>query len=1150
MRCSNCGSENPAGKRFCGDCGVPLANPCPKCGAENPSGKRFCGDCGVVLAVGSSAVPSLDSAWSAPAVHSTSDHPDTMSAADGERKTVTALFADIKGSTELMEELDPEEARAIIDPALKLMIDAVHRYDGYVVQSTGDGIFALFGAPVAHEDHPQRALHAAIATRDELYSHGEALRMQGRRKVEIRIGINTGEVVMRTVQTGGHTEYAPVGHVVNLAARMQTIAPPGGIIVSEDTRRLVEGYFELRGLGPTEVKGVSEPVNVYEVAGRGLLRTHFELSAQRGLTKFVGRERELEQMKRAFDLARAGHGQLIAVVAEAGSGKSRLFYEFKTALPSECKLLEAYSVSHGKASAWLPVLELLRGYFGIKDSDDPPKRREKVAAALAALGATPADTLSYLLGLLGIPDKPDPTAEMDPQIKRLRTQEAIKRIILRESLNQPLVVMFEDLHWIDAETQALLDLLADSIANSRVLLLFNYRPEYRHEWGNKSTYSQLRLDPLDQSNADAMLVALLGDNAELAPLKRTVIERTGGNPFFIEEMVQALFDEGALVRNGAVKSTRPLAQLRLPPTVQGILAARIDRLPADEKELLQTLAVIGRESPFGLIRQVVPTAEVQLARMLADLRAAEFVYEQLVGVNAEYIFKHALTQQAAYESLLIERRKQIHEHAGQALESMFAGQLDDHVGELAHHYGSSDNIEKAVEYLGWAGQQALQRSAQADAINSLGAAIDLLQKLPDNRERLQREMPLQLALGQAFIALNGWAAQEVERAFTRARDLCERLGDRPELFHALFGLWSMHHVRGRFGTARERARQLLRRAQSANDPTLLILAHYALGETSFHTGELVVARENLEMMISLIAREPDRPPAFTIGNNDKTDCMSYASWALWFLGYPDQALERGMEAIALAESLSHPFSKAAAEVFLIFVRNHRREASAVQDTAERVLAYSTEHGFTLWVFMATIYLGAAMVQLGRAEDGVAQIRKGLVAQHAAGADILRSEYLCMLAEGYSDAGHVDDALNILTEALAAAEQQDERYYESEIHRLKGELLLRRDQSDIRTSQTRLLGSNSFRLAPNTAEAKGCFERAIEIARNQSGKSLELRATMSLARLLAGQGKRNEASTMLADIYNWFTEGFDTADLKEAKALLEELGGTEHGRVHE
>jgi len=1113
VRCAKCGNKSTTARRFCAACGSSLSISCPKCGAINTPTSAFCEDCGNSLADQGALGPtsSLQAAVSARDNRDTQEADDSA-APEGERKIVTAL----------MEALDPEAAHAIVAPALRIMAEAVRRYEGYIARSTGDGIFALFGAPAAYEDHPQRALYAALAMQQELRAEGNRRATKGLQALEARVGVHTGEVVAYSVETGGKLEYRLVGHTANLAARLESLAPAGSIAASDYTRRLCEGYFELRGLGPMTVKGLSAPIEVYEVLGLGALRSHFQLAARRGLTRFVGRERELAQTQRALELAINGQGQVVAVMAEAGTGKSRLFHEFKAAIPSTCKVLEAYSVSHGKASAWLPVLELLRGYFRIEDSDDAATRRAKLRAALTALDPALDDTTPYLFGLLGIVEGPDPLAQMDPQIKRQRTLEALKRIVLSESLKQPVVVIFEDLHWIDAQTQALLDLLANSIVNARILLLVNYRPEYHHEWTNKSYYSQFRLDPLGDADGAAMLAALLGEAVELNPLKRLITERTGGNPFFIEEIVQALFDEGALVRNGAVKVTRSLSQLRLPPTVQGMLASRIDRQPTEHKQLLQTLAVIGRESSLGLLRQVASQADTQLEQMLADLQAGEFIYEQPADSDVEYVFKHALTQEVAYNSLLIERRKQLHERAGHALESIFANQLDDHLTQLAHHYSHSDNPDKAIEYLGRAGQQALQRSAHTDAISGLNAAITLLRTLPESSARIQRELALQLAIGPAVIAIEGWGALEVERVYIRAREICDRLGNPPEYFSVLFGLYAFYLLRAELRTAHELAEQLLQRAQRARDPTLLLLAHQALGQASIQKGELARAANHFEMAFSLYDGERHRALAFLFGIDLGVAALSYTAETLWYLGYPDQALKTGNEALALAQELSHPHTLAFAKFFFGIVSQFRREVLVARETAESAIAVSAEHGFAAQLALTSLQRGWAMANLGHYENGIMQMQEARAAIRATGSELGWPHYLNLAADAYTLAGCIEEGLTAVTEAFAFADEHEDCLNEGETHRLKGELLLRKD------------GSN--------ADASDCFERSIQIALSQSSKSYELRATTSLARLLAKQGRRGEARTRLAAIYNWFTEGFDTADLKDAKALLDELGG--------
>jgi class 3 adenylate cyclase/tetratricopeptide (TPR) repeat protein len=852
MRCSNCGSQNPGEKKFCGDCGAQLANRCQKCNAENAPSKRFCSDCGAPLSGNTSASRAKSLAATLPEteIQATPDQADASTLADGERKAVTALFADIKGSIELMEDLDPEDARRVVDPALRLMMDAAHRYDGYVVQSSGDGVFALFGAPSAHEDHPQRALLAALRMQQEIKKLAGSLRAEGRAPIQIRIGLNTGEVVVRPIHTGKRqVEYTPIGHTANLASRMQTLAEPGSVVVSEATFRLCDGYFTFRALGPARIKGISEPVNVYEATGLGVLRTRLQRSAGRGLTKFVGREREMAAMRRALEQVKKGHGQIVAATGEAGLGKSRLFYEFKATSQSGCLVLETFSVSHGKASAYLPVIEFLDNYFEIEGEDDARKRREKVGGKVLMLDRRLEDTLPYMFALLGVEETTGALAQVDAHVRQRRILEAIKRILLRESLNQPLLIVFEDLHWIDAQTQALLDLLADAIANARVLLLVNYRPEYSHGWGSKGHYAQLRLDPLGQASADELIDALVGDETDLRPLKSLIIEKTQGNPFFLEETVQVLFDEGALVRNGRVKLTRSVNELRIPPTVQMILASRIDRLPADEKELLQTLAMIGKEFPLGLVRRVTGKSDDDLERMLSSLQLGEFIYEQPALPDVEYSFKHALTHEVAYNSVLQERRRMIHERVGNSLEAVYGKRVEEHLSEIAHHFGRSGNVPKAVDYLKRAAEQASERSAVDEADRQFRDATALLRTLPASAERDREELSL-LTADAALLISKGFGAREREEPLKRAYELCSRVGDRQELASLLYQLGLFYVQRLRLKEARKFAEQAVEVGRGLG-PIFETRAWHNLAETYFWAGDLSQAQVHLQQALDL-----------------------------------------------------------------------------------------------------------------------------------------------------------------------------------------------------------------------------------------------------------------------------------------------------------
>src|SRR5216684_297876 len=842
--------------------------------------------------------------------------------------------------------------------------------------------------------------------------------------------------------------------------------------------------------GATKVKGVSEPVNIYEVTGLGPLRTRLERSAGRGLTKFVGREREMEALKHAAEQAKSGRGQIVAAMAEPGVGKSRLFFEFKATSQSGWMVLEALSVSYGKASAYLPVIDLLRNYFDISATDDERKRREKVTGRVVALNGSLEDTLPYLFSLFGIVDGDDPLSQMDGQVKRRRTLDAIKRILLRESINQPLLV--------------------------------NFRPEYSHQWNSKTYYTQLRLDPLGKDSAEEMLSALLGDNAELVPLKRVIIEKTEGNPFFMEETVQVLLDEGALARNGGTRLTRPISELKIPPTVQGILAARIDRLPHDAKDMLQTLSVVGREFPMSLIRAVLSKSDEELNRMLNELQLGEFIYEQPALGDTEYIFKHALTQEVSYNSVLLEGRKQLHERIGAAIEALCANSIEDYLDELAHHYSRSGNVPKALEYHERAGRQAVQRSAYTDAMRALTAALELLVRLPESPARDQRELGLQTTLGPVLMITKGWAAPETERVYLRAQELAETGGTAAQRYLLLIGLFGTAYVGGRLHEARDWIEQVRTLVSQQPEPEFLLELHHLDWSFALSTGELEAAQRHVEDGLAFYQTHrgsvPVTPPT---GHHPAVCGHAWGAIIFWLRGYPERARQHADQAVSLAHEVGHSFS-------VIFALSHKanvhqiaREVRPTLEAAEATMTTAEKEGVTLFESWARVARGWALAHLGQAEQGVAQIREGLAMASTTGVQMWRPYNLAQLAEACGKAGRIDEGLELIAEALEVAQEKGERWWEAEILRLRGELLLKRNPSGL-------------------AEAQTSFERAIEIARKQSGKSLELRATMSLARLLASQGKRDDARAMLADIYGWFTEGFDTADLKDAKALLDEL----------
>ena len=733
MHCPRCGFENPEGMHFCGHCGTALREGCPHCGFESPPGFAFCGKCGAPLTRQPPAPtpPSLALQPQTPFTytphHLAEKNLTSRRTLEGERKQVTVLFADLKGSMELLAERDPEEARQLLDPVLERLMAAVHRFEGTVNQVLGDGIMALFGVPIAHEDHSLRACYAALAMQEAIQHYSAQVRRAHGIEVQIRVGLNAGEVVVRTIGNDLHMDYSAIGQTTHLAARMEQLATPGSIRLTAATLRLVEGLILVNALGPIPVKGLTEPVEMFELVGASGIRRRLQAAVARGLTRFVGRETEIGTLRHALERADAGHGQVVAVVGEAGVGKSRLAYEFVHSHRTQGWLvLESASVSYGKATPYFPVMDLLKRYAHVEDGEEPRAIRAKVTGQVLTLDETLQETLPALLALLDVLPADSPFQQLEPPQRRQRTLEALKRVLLRESQVQPLLLVFEDLHWIDTETQALLETLVESLPTARVLLLVNYRPEYQHGWGSKTYYTQLRLDPLPPASAAEVLQALLGDDPGLAPLTPLLIARTEGNPFFLEESVRTLVETGVLVGEpGAYRLAQPLEYIQVPATVQAVLAARIDRLPPEEKRLLQTAAAIGTDVPFPLLQAIAELPEATLHRSLAHMQAAEFLYETSLFPERVYTFKHALTHEVAYGSLLQERRRLLHAGIVAALEQRHADRLAEQVEPLALHAFRGAVWDKAVTY----GQQAGARAAEPRGVPP---GSDVLRTGPDS----------------------------------------------------------------------------------------------------------------------------------------------------------------------------------------------------------------------------------------------------------------------------------------------------------------------------------------------------------------------------------------------------------------------------------
>jgi DNA-binding SARP family transcriptional activator len=1038
----------------------------------------------------------------------------------GERKQVTVLCVDLGKSMELIARRDAEEALKIFDAFVAVVSESVRRFDGTVNLVANDGLMALFGAPTAHEDHALRACYAALHVQEVTARKVRELQRGHDIPVAARVGLASGEVVIRS-RGRAETPSIVMGSAVHVARGMLQAAPPGGVLVSIDTQRLAEGHFNFRVREGPDSSSVDQPV--HELVGLPTGRTRFQVSAARGLTGFVGRSAELEHLERLLVRAQAGQGQVVSIIGEPGLGKSRLLHEFTRAHRGLRLLtLEAASFRYDTTSSYLPVTEMLRTYFGIAPGSAPHDARDKVVSRVISLDRQLEPDLPALLSLVYAPIEDESWQTLDAGQRRQRTLDALKRLILCECRRQPVVLAFEDLQWVDSETQAFLRTLVDSLASAPLLLILVFRPEYQHPWGGKSFYTQLRLNPLSLEATDEFLHNLLGNDASLAALKKLLSPHR--NPLLLEESVRALVETGFLVgRRGNYRLDRSLEKLPIAPAVHALLAARIDRLPPRDKALLQAASAFGSDVPHVILQSVAGLPDDDLRHGLAALRDAELLYESRLFPDVEYTFKHALTHEVTYAGVLRERRRELHRRIVETVEALYKDSLDEHFERLAHHAAEAELGEKAIHYQEQAGIKAAARSAHQTSRLWFDRALETLGAMPPSSDRDQQELMLLVSRGVPLTAIGGYGSPEVIQNFRRAHDVYRRLGGVPQISAGLQGLYRFYKTTGQLETAAEFIASLRDFAQAAGDRVLLMQVHRQEASVNLFRGDLDRAQEHHEKTLALFdpARSPHRDHQTT---EWQTAMRCEEAELSWLRGFPDRSAQSMRAALDHAREIDHPRNLAYALLFVASLHQRRGDIVNTLSLAEECLALSSQRGLPIYAAGARILRAWAMASKGEQVDrAIDEMREDLGVWQRSGLALYSPYFLSCLAEAYRMAGRPSDALQPLSDMLAASERIDVQYWIPELHRLKGELLLEINSRGCHQKQ-----------------AEACFLKAIEIARTQGSRSLELRAAMSLAKLWCILGRRAEASDHLAAAYGSFDEGFDTADLRAARRLLDSL----------
>jgi class 3 adenylate cyclase/predicted ATPase len=1033
-----------------------------------------------------------------------------------ERRQLTVMFCDLVGSTALSIQFDPEDLREIISAYHRAVAEIVTGFDGFVAKYMGDGVLVYFGYPRAHEDDAERAVRAGLGSLDAV----GRLDVKST-KLQARVGIATGLVVVGDlIGKGSAQEQSVVGETPNLAARLQALAGPDAVVIAASTRRLVGNTFEYSDLGAVEVRGIAGPVPAWQVLRPVAVASRFEALHATSLIPLVGREEEMELLQRRWAQAKDGAGQVVLLSGEPGIGKSRIAAELQDRVrPEHYIRLSFFGSPYYRDSPLYPFIAHLEGSAGISREDLPATKLEKLEALLLQSEESPAETFALFADLLDLPTECGQSVPIiEPQRKRELTFAALLQRLDRLSQREPILMLFEDVHWIDPTSCDLLGRIVEQVPHERLLLVITARPEFRAPWSSASHVAVLALNRLG-ANAGRALADLVAGGKRLPDgIVAQIVDRTDGVPLFVEELTKTVLESGVLSeQNGRFVSDGALPPLAVPSSLHGSLLARLDRLgPA--KQVAQFGAAIGREFSHELVATVVPLSEVQLGEALDQLVGSELVFRRGLPPRADYVFKHALVQDAAYSTLLRTRRQELHARIAAALElgQSVAPEM------LAHHFGEAGEAKKSADHWLEAGRRALRRSANTEAITHLTKGLTALAGLPKSKEVARSELELELSLGPAVSATRGWSAPEAERAYRRAELLAKELGADRERFDAVWGLWMIHNTGNAPKEARGITDELFQISDRLNDPALRMEAHHAAWACAFTLGDNAATIEHMQQGLGIYKSEKHGAHAFSYGGHDTAVCgKAIGGVSLWVLGYPDQAIRSTGEAIALAESMGHAPSLAHALLFASQCHKYCGDASTVLSMTDRLITLAGEHRLMLYHAIGGVSQGWALAHLGQMDKGLADLRRNLEGYDNDKPKAFSTSSRIALAEIYLKAGEYAQALNAIDSALRAGEQSGARSWLAGALHIKGEILV-------------------SMASPRWPEAETCFKEALQVARTQLAKSLELRAAIGLARLWCLKGRRVDAHEVLAPVHNWFTEGFDTADLKDARALLEEL----------